>query len=101
MAIAIEVLRQYSNRRNGIVKYKRNTDISPAEWRASINAPTALALAAMMLWEICSQDVLRLEPYFCFVLLPVSSSSTTASMLGFSGLFVLRGTGIMLCFVCQ
>ncbi|KAL3442349.1 hypothetical protein BJX65DRAFT_299100 [Aspergillus insuetus] len=65
MAIGIEVLHQYSNRQNGIVKYQQNTDISPAEWRASINAPTAFALAAMMLWEICAQDVLRLEPYFC------------------------------------
>ncbi|KAL2787764.1 hypothetical protein BJX66DRAFT_310082 [Aspergillus keveii] len=65
MAIGLEVLRQSSNRRNGIVKYKRNTDISPAEWRASINAPTAFALAVMMLWEICAQDILRLEPYFC------------------------------------
>ncbi|KAL2855793.1 hypothetical protein BJX68DRAFT_280049 [Aspergillus pseudodeflectus] len=65
MAIAIEILRQYSIRHDGVVQYKRKADLSSAAWRACITSPTAFALGAMLLWGICAQDVLRLEPYFC------------------------------------
>ncbi|KAL4999697.1 hypothetical protein BDV10DRAFT_164125 [Aspergillus recurvatus] len=64
MAVAIEALRQYSNRHEGIVHYKRKEDLSSAAWRTWTNTPTILALLAMVLWEGFAQDVLRLEPYF-------------------------------------
>ncbi|KAE8373051.1 hypothetical protein BDV26DRAFT_272918 [Aspergillus bertholletiae] len=64
LAVTIEILRQYSNRHNGIVQYKRKEDLSSTAWRAYTDTPTIFAVLVMVLWEICAQDILRLEPYF-------------------------------------
>ncbi|KAJ0415448.1 hypothetical protein BJY00DRAFT_265805 [Aspergillus carlsbadensis] len=64
MAMAIEILRQYSKHHDGLAQYKRKAHLSSATWRACINSPTAFALGAMLLWGVCAQDALRLEPYF-------------------------------------
>lgn len=63
LAVGIEALRQYSIH-PGIVIYKRKEDILSDAWRAWTNLPTILAVFVTVLWEACSQDILRLEPYF-------------------------------------
>ncbi|KAF3391380.1 hypothetical protein F1880_007939 [Penicillium rolfsii] len=64
LAIAVEVLRQYSTRHNGIVQYRQWEDISSSKWRAWADTPTIVGLFAVILWEVFAHDLLRLEPYF-------------------------------------
>ncbi|PWY93137.1 hypothetical protein BO94DRAFT_622302 [Aspergillus sclerotioniger CBS 115572] len=64
IAIAVEILRQYSNRHNGLVKFAREEDLSVLKWRAWTDTPTFLALIIVVFWDVFAQDVLRLEPYF-------------------------------------
>ncbi|PYI32188.1 hypothetical protein BP00DRAFT_494710 [Aspergillus indologenus CBS 114.80] len=64
IAIAVEILRQYSTRHNGIVQYKKRQDLSSSKWRAWADTPTIVGLVAVVLWEVFAHDLLRLEPYF-------------------------------------
>ncbi|RAH47375.1 uncharacterized protein BO95DRAFT_410103 [Aspergillus brunneoviolaceus CBS 621.78] len=64
IAIAVEVLRQYSTRHNGIAQYKQREDLSTSMWRAWADTPTIVGLVAVVLWEVFAHDLLRLEPYF-------------------------------------
>ncbi|RAH86790.1 hypothetical protein BO86DRAFT_405752 [Aspergillus japonicus CBS 114.51] len=64
IAIAVEILRQYSTRHNGIVQYKQREDLSSSKWRAWADTPTIVGLVAVVLWEVFAHDLLRLEPYF-------------------------------------
>ncbi|KAL2848185.1 hypothetical protein BJY01DRAFT_234041 [Aspergillus pseudoustus] len=64
LTLAIEALRQHSHRHGGIVKYGQEKEISSMAYGAWTNTPTFLALVAGILWQVCAQDVLRLEPYF-------------------------------------
>ncbi|KAJ5984899.1 hypothetical protein N7522_012095 [Penicillium canescens] len=64
MSIAIEAIRQYSNRHQGLVRLFSYTELANFSTRLPTYLPTAFAVLAMTLWNICSLDVLRLEPYF-------------------------------------
>ncbi|RAL12368.1 DUF3433 domain-containing protein [Aspergillus homomorphus CBS 101889] len=77
MAVAVEVLRQYSNLHNGVAQFKNQENLSPREWRAWTDTPTIVGLVAVVLWEVFAQDVLRLEPYFQLA----GSSEVPASVL--------------------
>ncbi|KAF5863909.1 hypothetical protein ETB97_009016 [Aspergillus alliaceus] len=64
MAIALQVLRQYSDRVGFLVRYKRTDDLPTTVSVVYTNVPTVIALVAVNLWEVCACDVRRLEPYF-------------------------------------
>ncbi|RAH75070.1 DUF3433 domain-containing protein [Aspergillus aculeatinus CBS 121060] len=51
IAIAVEVLRQYSTRHNGVAQYKQKEDLSTSMWRAWADTPTIVGLVAVVLWE--------------------------------------------------
>ncbi|KAJ5300317.1 uncharacterized protein N7443_005319 [Penicillium atrosanguineum] len=63
-AIAIECLRQYSSRHHGLVHLKSYTVLGEFTSGMYTYAPTAFAVLAAALWNVCALDVLRLEPYF-------------------------------------
>ncbi|PYI05129.1 hypothetical protein BO78DRAFT_470848 [Aspergillus sclerotiicarbonarius CBS 121057] len=64
IALVVEILRQLSNRHNGLVQYRKKEDLSSSAWQVWANTPTIVALVALVLWEAFAQDALRLEPYF-------------------------------------
>ncbi|KAJ5757381.1 uncharacterized protein N7511_006075 [Penicillium nucicola] len=64
MSAAIEALRQYSNRHQGLVHLFSYTELGTFAIRLPTYLPTAFAVLALSLWNVCSLDVLRLEPYF-------------------------------------
>lgn len=64
MALVIEALRQYSNRHHGLVHLKSYEDLSRFTSGVYTYIPTAFAILAVALWNICALDVLRLEPFF-------------------------------------
>lgn len=64
MAIAIECLRQYSDYHHGLIHLKSYTVLGEFTSGMYTYAPTAFAVLAAALWNVCALDVLRLEPYF-------------------------------------
>ncbi|OQE25106.1 hypothetical protein PENSTE_c006G02761 [Penicillium steckii] len=64
MAIAIEVIRQYSKRHHGLIHLKSYEELARFTSGVYTYIPTAFAILAVALWNICALDVLRLEPYF-------------------------------------
>lgn len=60
----IELLRQYSKRQGGIVHWTYEEDLPTAIWGAYTYLPLIFALLAIILLDVCAQDVLRLEPFF-------------------------------------
>ncbi|RAK96298.1 DUF3433 domain-containing protein [Aspergillus ibericus CBS 121593] len=64
IALAVEILRQLSNRHNGLVQYQKVEDLSSSAWQAWGNAPTIVALVALIPWQGFAQEAFRLEPYF-------------------------------------
>ncbi|KAJ5302320.1 hypothetical protein N7508_007183 [Penicillium antarcticum] len=64
MCIAIEAIREYSNRHQGLIHLFSYTELGNFSTRLPTYLPTAFAVLAFTLWNICSLDVLRLEPYF-------------------------------------
>ncbi|KAJ5102478.1 hypothetical protein N7532_003007 [Penicillium argentinense] len=64
MALSIEFLRQYSNRHHGVIHLKSYEDLANVTSGVYTYVPTAFAILAVALWNICALDVLRLEPFF-------------------------------------
>ncbi|KAJ5413921.1 hypothetical protein N7509_000548 [Penicillium cosmopolitanum] len=64
MAISIEALRQYSNRHHGLIHVRSYEDLARFTSGVYTYVPTAFAILAVALWNVCALDVLRLEPFF-------------------------------------
>ncbi|EAW16798.1 DUF3433 domain-containing protein [Aspergillus fischeri NRRL 181] len=64
LSIALECLRQYSDRNQGLVIFKTAAELPKSVSVAYIYIPTAVAVLAVTLWNFSASDVLRLEPYF-------------------------------------
>ncbi|KAJ5083619.1 hypothetical protein N7456_013046 [Penicillium angulare] len=63
MAIAGEVMRQYSKHNHGLVHLETYKSLGLAAG-LFVYVPTTVAVLLVTLWNICALDVLRLEPYF-------------------------------------
>lgn len=63
MAIAGEVMRQYSNHHHGLIHLSTYKALGLASGLV-VYVPTTIAVLLVTLWNICALDVLRLEPYF-------------------------------------
>lgn len=64
MAVSIELLRQYSNRHHGLIHLKSYEQLGSHTSGVYTYIPTAFAVLAVALWNICALDVLRLESWF-------------------------------------
>lgn len=64
MAIAIEIIRQYSQRHHGLIHLKSYEELASFTSGIYTYIPTTFAILAVAIWNICALDVLRLEPYF-------------------------------------
>ncbi|KAJ5218641.1 uncharacterized protein N7498_000740 [Penicillium cinerascens] len=64
MGVSIELLRQYSNRHHGLIHLKSYEDLGRLTSGVYTYVPTAFAVLVVALWNICTLDVLRLEPFF-------------------------------------
>lgn len=64
MLLALELLRQYSDARGGLVFYDDTDDVPNHVAFAYNFVPTILGLCLMTLWSFTVYDVFRLEPYF-------------------------------------
>ncbi|KAJ6139730.1 hypothetical protein N7471_006216 [Penicillium samsonianum] len=62
--IALEVIRQLSERNNGLIIYKTVNEIPKVISGAYVYVPVSLGVVAVTLWQFCVGDALRLEPYF-------------------------------------
>ncbi|KAJ5604260.1 hypothetical protein N7537_007216 [Penicillium hordei] len=63
-AIALEILRQVSERNHGLVIYKTIDEIPKVISGAYIYVPVSMSVLAVTLWQFFVGDALRLEPYF-------------------------------------
>ncbi|KAJ6109849.1 hypothetical protein N7486_002084 [Penicillium sp. IBT 16267x] len=64
MALSIEFLRQYSNSHHGLIHLKSYEQLGSHTAGVYTYVPTAFAVLAVALWNICALDVLRLESWF-------------------------------------
>ncbi|KAB8257588.1 hypothetical protein BDV32DRAFT_127166 [Aspergillus pseudonomiae] len=64
MLLAVELLRQYSDIKGGLVFYDDTDDVPDHVTFAYNYIPTILGLSLMTLWSFTVYDVFRLEPYF-------------------------------------
>ncbi|KAF7157615.1 hypothetical protein CNMCM5623_001989 [Aspergillus felis] len=64
LAIALEYLRQYADRNEGLIIFKATAEMPKSVSVAYIYVPTAVAVLAVTLWNFSASDVVRLEPYF-------------------------------------
>ncbi|CAG8119363.1 unnamed protein product [Penicillium olsonii] len=64
LAVVLEVLRQVSERKHGLVLYKTVDEMPKIISGLYIYLPVAVAVLAVTLWQFCAADALRLEPYF-------------------------------------
>jgi hypothetical protein len=64
LSIALECLRQYSDRNQGLVVFKTTAELPKSVSVTYIYIPTAVAVLAVTLWNFSASDILRLEPYF-------------------------------------
>ncbi|KAE8163701.1 hypothetical protein BDV40DRAFT_262371 [Aspergillus tamarii] len=64
MLLALELLRQYSDTRGGLVFYDDTDDVPNHVTFAYNYVPTILGLSLLTLWSFTVYDVFRLEPYF-------------------------------------
>ncbi|CAI7644784.1 unnamed protein product [Penicillium bialowiezense] len=62
--IVLEVLRQVSGRKHGLVIYKTVNEMPKVISGVYIYVPMVFAVVAVTLWQFCAGDALRLEPYF-------------------------------------
>jgi hypothetical protein len=63
-SVALEILRQFSERNHGLIIYKTADEIPKVISGAYIYVPVSMAVLAVTLWQFCAGDALRLEPYF-------------------------------------
>jgi hypothetical protein len=64
MLALVETLRQYSQRKGSLVHWKYPEDLPGVTWQAYTYLPLVIVLLAIVLLDICAQDVFRLEIYF-------------------------------------
>ncbi|KAJ5129952.1 uncharacterized protein N7515_005991 [Penicillium bovifimosum] len=64
MLLALEALRQYSDREGGLLFFAYTEDISPVQSFLYNYLPIIVALVLVLVWTVTDFDVLRLEPYF-------------------------------------
>ncbi|KAJ5341532.1 hypothetical protein N7541_010656 [Penicillium brevicompactum] len=64
MLAVVEILRQYSQRRGFLIYWKEVEDLPGSTWQVYTYLPLVIALLAIVLLDICAQDVFRLEIYF-------------------------------------
>ncbi|KAJ5949342.1 hypothetical protein N7454_000926 [Penicillium verhagenii] len=64
MFMALEGVRQYSNREGGLVFFTDTDDISSLQSFLYNYLPIIISLLLLMVWTVADFDVLRLEPYF-------------------------------------
>ncbi|KAJ5585619.1 uncharacterized protein N7459_005419 [Penicillium hispanicum] len=64
MLLVLEGLRQYSERKGGLVFFNDTNDVSSLQSFAYNYVPIIVALCLVMAWTVTDFDVLRLEPYF-------------------------------------
>ncbi|KAJ5773773.1 hypothetical protein N7457_008669 [Penicillium paradoxum] len=64
MLLALEALRQYSNREGGLVFFAYTEDVSAVQSFAYNYLPIIVSLVLSLVWTVTDFDVLRLEPYF-------------------------------------
>ncbi|CAI7650061.1 unnamed protein product [Penicillium bialowiezense] len=60
----VEILRQYSQRKGFLIYWKEVEDLPGSTWQVYTYLPLVIALLAIVLLDICAQDVFRLEIYF-------------------------------------
>lgn len=63
LAIACEFIRSYSNRHQGLIHLNTYRALGLTAG-LFVYVPTGLAVLVVALWNICTLDILRLEPYF-------------------------------------
>jgi hypothetical protein len=64
MLAVVEILRQYSQRKGSLVHWKYAEDLPGVIWQSYTYLPLVIVLLAIVLLDICAQDVFRLEIYF-------------------------------------
>jgi hypothetical protein len=64
MLLCLEAIRQYSDRKGGLVFYGYTDDISDIQSFAYNYVPIIVSLILVLVWTVTDFDVLRLEPYF-------------------------------------
>ncbi|KAJ5583126.1 hypothetical protein N7535_001746 [Penicillium sp. DV-2018c] len=64
MLLALEALRQYSDREGGLLFFAYTEDVSPIQSFCYNYLPIIIALVLVLVWTVTDFDVLRLEPYF-------------------------------------
>ncbi|CAG7925147.1 unnamed protein product [Penicillium olsonii] len=60
----VETLRQYSNRKGFLIHWSDVENLPGTTWQVYTYLPLVLTLLAIVLLDICAQDVFRLEIYF-------------------------------------
>ncbi|CAI7571205.1 unnamed protein product [Penicillium glandicola] len=64
MLVGLEGLRQYSERKGGIVFFSYTEDVNSVQSFAYNYLPIIVSLVLVLVWTVTDFDVLRLEPYF-------------------------------------
>ncbi|KGO73078.1 Protein of unknown function DUF3433 [Penicillium italicum] len=64
MLLTLEGLRQYSDRKGGLVFFEYSEDVNNAQSFAYNYLPIIISLMLVLAWTVTDFDVLRLEPYF-------------------------------------
>ncbi|KAJ5280688.1 hypothetical protein N7478_006060 [Penicillium angulare] len=64
MFLTLEGLRQYSNRKGGLVFFNDTDDVTSLQSFLYNYLPIIISLLLLMVWTVADFDVLRLEPYF-------------------------------------
>jgi hypothetical protein len=64
MLVVVEILRQYSQRKGALIHWKYAEDLPEVIWQSYTYLPLVIVLLAIVLLDICAQDVFRLEIYF-------------------------------------
>ncbi|KAJ5960808.1 uncharacterized protein N7479_007958 [Penicillium vulpinum] len=64
MLLGLEGLRQYSDRKGGLVFFSDTEDVNEMQSFAYNYLPIIISLVLVVVWTVTDFDVLRLEPYF-------------------------------------
>lgn len=64
MLLTLEGLRQYSDRKGGLVFFDYTEDVNDVQSFAYNYLPIIISLILVLVWTVTDFDVLRLEPYF-------------------------------------
>lgn len=64
LLLAVETLRQFTNRYGGLAFFRDTAHVSGLQSFGYNYVPIVIALVLVIFWSIIDFDVLRLEPYF-------------------------------------